>query len=75
MKPLPMISREQHIGVDKLLSWCVERYKNCNGVNAKRMWKQRMNFLAELQRQQTYTEEDKVIFNGIRHEYYKLKRL
>lgn len=73
MKPLPRITLEQRKGVEKLLKWAVENYKNCNGVNAKRMWKEKINFLAEVKRQQTYTEEVKVIFNGIREQYYKTK--
>lgn len=72
---LPFITQEQRKGVEKLLEWAVDKYKNCNGVNAKRMWKQRIDFLAEVQRQQTYTEEVKVIFNGIRKEYMTEKHL
>ena len=74
-KPLPFITLEQSKGVEKLLKWAVDKYKNCSGVNAKRMWKEKINFLAEVKRQQTYTEEVKVIFNGIRKEYITEKTL
>lgn len=70
MKPLPFITLEQRKGVEKLLKWAVEGYKNADSNTGKRMWKQKIDFLAELKRQQTYTEDDKVIFNGIRKEYY-----
>lgn len=70
---LPYITLEKREGIKKLLAWCVEMYKNANGVNGKRMWYQKKEFLAELQKHQTYTEEDKVIFNGIRKEYIKQK--
>ena len=72
-KPLPRISEEQREGVRKLLNWCVHRYQNCNGVNAKRMWKKRIDFLAELQRKQSYNNFDKKAFNLIREEYYQHK--
>ena len=39
------------------------------------MWKHRIDFLSDLQKQQTYTEEDKVMFNGIRKEYMTEKHL
>ena len=73
LRPLPRISDEQREGVRKLLNWCVHRYENCSGVNAKRMWKGRIDFLAELQRKQSYTEEDKEQFNKIREKYFKYK--
>lgn len=75
MKQLPFITQKQRKGVEKLLRWAVDNYKNCNGVNAKRMWKEKINFLAEVQKQQTYTEEVKVIYNGIRKQYITEKRL
>lgn len=71
---LPYITLEKREGIKKLLAWCVEMYKNANGVNGKRMWYERKEFLAELQKQQIYTESDKVIFNGIRQEYIRQKR-
>ena len=75
MKQLPFITREQRKGVEKLLEWAVESYKKSTSNNGKRMWKQKINFLAELQKQQTYTEDDKVIYNGIRKEYITEKTL
>lgn len=74
-KPLPFITHKQREGVEKLLRWAVDGYKNTTGVNGKRMWKQRINFLSQLKRQQTYTEEDKVIFNGLRKQYITEKHL
>lgn len=74
-KPLPFISLEQRKGVEKLLKWAVENYKKSTSNNGKRMWKQRIDFLAKVQKQQTYTEDDKVIFNGIRKEYITEKTL
>ena len=74
-KPLPFITLKQREGVEKLLKWSVQSYKKSTSVNGKRMWKQRIDFLAELKKQQTYTEEDKVIFNGIRKEYITEKTL
>ena len=73
MKPLPRITYSQRKGVKKLLEWSVSNYKNCNGVNAKRMWKQRIDFLAELQRKQSYNNFDRKAFNLIREEYYQHK--
>jgi len=73
MKPLPRISDEQREGVRKLLNWCVHNYQNCSGINAKRMWKQRIDLMARLQRQQSYNNFDKKAFNLIREEYYKYK--
>lgn len=75
MKPLPKITLEKRKGIEKLLDWTVDNYKKSSSVNGKRIWKQRIDFLAELQRQQTYTEEDKVLFNGIRNEYITEKTL
>ena len=74
-KPLPYITLEKRKGVEKLLEWAVEGYKKSTSVNGKRMWKQRIDFLAKLQKQQTYTEEDKVMFNGMRKEYMTEKHL
>ena len=71
---LPRISEEQREGVKKLLDWCIERYKISNGVNAKRMWKSYMDFLAELQRAQSYTENDKTRYNTLRQIYLQSKK-
>ena len=75
MKQLPFITREQRKGVEKLLEWAVESYKKSTSNSGKRMWKQKINFLAEVQKQQTYTEDDKVIYNGIRKEDITEKQL
>lgn len=69
----PWITDEKREGIDKLLKWSIRGYKKSTSVNGRRMWKQRINFLADLQKQQTYTEEDKVLFNRIRKEYIKDK--
>ena len=70
MKPLPRISNEQREGVKKLLKWAVVMY--IKSPTAK--WFDTKEFLAELQRKQSYTEEDKERYNKIREEYldYKL---
>ena len=73
--PLPFISLEQRKGVEKLLKWSIQGYKKSNSINGARMWKHRIDFLSDLQKQQTYTEEDKVMFNGIRKEYITEKTL
>lgn len=70
---LPRISDEQREGVRKLLNWCVHGYQNCTGDFTKQMWKGRIDFLAELQRKQSYTENDKRLFNKLREEYYQHK--
>ena len=73
MRPLPRISDEQREGVRKLLNWCVRRYQIEVHDSLKSKWKEYIDFLAELQKKQSYTEEDKVVFNGIREAYYKDK--
>jgi len=47
MKQLPFITQEQRKGVEKLLKWAVEGYKNADSNTGKRMWKGKINFLAE----------------------------
>ena len=64
-----VLTEKKRWGVKTLLEWCVGNYKKCNSRSGKRLWKRRIDFLANLQKQQTYTQEDKVLFNGIRKEY------
>ena len=74
MKKLhPLITYEQRKGIKKLLEWCVQGYKNSNSVTGKRMWKNRIDLMARLQRQQSYDNFDKKAFNLLREEYYKTK--
>ena len=73
MKPLPRISDEQREGVRKLLNWCVHMYQIEVDDSLKSTWKKRIDFLAELQKKQSYNNFDKKAFNLIREEYYKYK--
>lgn len=74
MKKLhPLISYEQRKGIKKLLEWCVQGYKKCDNPTSKRMWRNRIDLMARLQRQQSYNNFDKKAFNLIREEYYRLK--
>jgi hypothetical protein len=73
MKRLPRISDDQYKGVEKLLSFCVYRYQIEVHDSLKTKWKEYIDFLAELQRKQSYTEEDKEMYNKIREKYYQHK--
>ena len=73
IKPLPRITNEQYIGLTKLMNWCVKKHRESTSLNGKRMWKNRINFLAELRRGQFYTTEQKEMYNKIRESYYWYK--
>lgn len=73
MKPLPRISEDQYKGIEKLLSFCVYRYQIEVHDSLKSKWKNKIDFLAKLQRKQSYNNFDKKAFNLIREEYYRLK--
>jgi hypothetical protein len=66
---LPRISEEQRDGVKKLLFWAVKMYTHTPTTE----WFDIKEFLAELQRKQSYTEEDKERYNSIREKYYQHK--
>ena len=68
-KPLPRISYEQREGVKKLLSWSVMMYVQI----PTQEWYDTKEFLAELQRKQSYTPEDKERYNTIREKYLNYK--
>jgi len=74
-KLLPTITAEKRKGVKILLEWCIKKYQTAQSPVGKRLWHDKKEFLAELQRKQSYTEEDKVIFNGIRNQYFTEKFL
>jgi len=74
-KPLPFITQEQRKGIKILLDWCIKKYQKVQSPVGKRLWHEKKEFLAELQKKQSYTEEDKVIFNGIRKQYFTEKFL
>ena len=69
VKPLPRISYEQREGVKKLLSWSVMMYVQI----PTQEWYDIKEFLAELQRKQSYTPEDKERYNAIREKYLNYK--
>ena len=69
VKPLPRISYEQREGVKKLLSWSVMMYVQI----PTQEWYDTKEFLAELQRKQSYTPEDKERYNTIREKYLNYK--
>ena len=66
MKPLPTITTEKYIGVNKLMNWCIKQLKD---TNDSIHWKKRIDFLAELRRGQFYNETQKEQYNSIRVEY------
>jgi len=74
LKPLPRITKEQYIGLTKLMNWCIERKQNSKSKSNKDYWTDNINFLAELRRGQFYTEEEKERYNKIREHYYKVKK-
>lgn len=69
MKPLPRISYEQREGVKKLLIWSIIMYTKL----PIKEWYDTKEFLAELQRKQSYTPEDKEMYNKIRQRYLDWK--
>ena len=69
VKPLPRISYEQREGVKKLLSWSIMMYVQI----PTQEWYDTKEFLAELQRKQSYTLEDKERYNTIREKYLNYK--
>ena len=73
-KPLPRITQEQRMGVRKLLVWCINKYNNSYSPLVKRMWYERKEFLAELQKKQSYDTNDRDEYNRIRQLYYLDKR-
>lgn len=73
-KPLPRITQEQRMGVHKLLVWCINKYNNAYSPLVKGMWYERKEFLAELQKKQSYSTNDRDKYNQIRQLYYLDKK-
>lgn len=69
MSKMNQFHEGHYFGLTKLLAWCVKEYKTSNSPNGKQMWRDRINFLAEKQKQQFYTEDDKVKLNKLRNQY------
>lgn len=74
-KSLPFITQEQRIGVGRLLVWCIKKYQNTQSQDGKKLWYDRKEFLAQLQKQQTYDFIDKKEFNRIREIYLNDKNV
>lgn len=74
MKRETPITLEKRKGVKVLLEWAIDKYQNATSNNGKRMWKKRIDFLADLQRKQTYGSFDKNTFNLFREEYYNERK-
>ena len=66
----PRITADKRKGIKILLEWSIKKYEKTSSPIAKQMWYQRKEFLAELQRSQFYTENDKEEFNTIRKLYF-----
>ena len=62
-------------GFKILLQWCVEKYKKLNSPIAKQMWNNNIRFLARMQKEQFYTEEQRQELNKIRRSYINEKNL
>ena len=75
IKSQPWITDEKREGIKTLLKFVVGKYKNSTSLVGKRMWKEDIDFLAELQKQQTYSESDKEEYNKIRKKYYLHKEI
>lgn len=71
----PWIDEEKRKGVEILLRWVIGKYSSSTSVIGKRLWFDKKEFLADLQRQQTYSESDKEEYNKIREQYYLDRRL
>ena len=71
---LPRITVEKREGIKKLLEFCIERYKVMNSPIGKQMYYLHKEFLAELQKKQFYTEEEKKQYNEIRQLYILNKK-
>ena len=69
-KQYPRITSDKRKGIKILLEWSIEKYQKTSSPIAKQMWYQRKEFLAELQRSQFYTENDKEEYNTIRKLYF-----
>jgi len=74
-KSLPFITQEKRKGIGILLVWCIKKYQNIQSPVGKKLWYDRKEFLAQLQKQQTYDLLDKNEFNRIREIYLNDKNV
>jgi len=74
-KLLPLITQEKRKGVGKLLVWCIKKYQNTQSPIGRRLWYEKKEFLAELQRKQSYDRTDRDEYNRIRQLYIKDKNV
>ena len=74
-KPLPFITQEQRKGIKILLDWCIKKYQKVQSPVGKRLWHEKKEFLAELQRKQSYDTTDRDTYNIIRNQYFTEKLL
>lgn len=56
-------------GLRTLLKWCVEKYKTSNSPIRKKSWRDRITFLARIQKEQFYSDKQKKELNKIRDRY------
>ena len=74
-KLLPTITAEKRKGVKILLEWCIKKYQTAQSPVGKRLWHDKKEFLAELQRKQSYDTTDRDTYNTIRNQYFTEKFL
>jgi hypothetical protein len=68
-KLLPRITAEKRKGIETLLEFCIRKYKSNQSPVGKRLWYERKEFLAELQKKQSYDTKDRDSYNEIRRIY------
>ena len=66
--PWKYISPEKKRGMELLRKWCIEKFKNYNN-NDTRPWRQNIDVISNILRQQTYSPEDGTYLNIVRKQY------
>jgi len=64
-----ILTEDKRWGVKILLDWAVGEYKKAQTNKGKQMWKNRISFLEDLQRQTHYAQAERVFYNKLRAQY------
>ena len=67
------IGEEKRRAIDKMLGWCVEKYKTSHFQGTEQTWRKYVKFLAEMRKKQFYSQEEQSTLNTIRFYYNNRK--